>query len=80
MAENNRKAVYHIKEAKEGRKAFWTKIGVAFVNKDGSVKVFMDVLPIDGKLHIRDERKREDYQDKGDQQYQPPSGGGDMPF
>jgi hypothetical protein len=51
-----RKEVYHIKEINGREKSLWTRIGNAFVNKDGSINVFMDVLPIDGKIQIRDPR------------------------
>lgn len=51
-----RKEVYHIKEIDGREKSLWTRIGSAFVNKDGSINVFMDTLPIDGKIHIRDPR------------------------
>ena len=54
-----RKDVFVIKEQGEGKKAFWTKIGVAFENKDGSWNVILSALPIDGKLHIRDPQERE---------------------
>lgn len=43
---------YTIKE-REGQKAIWTKIGAAWVNKDGSLNVVLDALPLDGKLHLR---------------------------
>lgn len=32
----------------------WIKAGSAWVNRDGSVNVYLDVLPLDGKLHIRE--------------------------
>ncbi len=64
--------VYHIveKEAEgnEPAKAIWTKIGVAFVNRDQSLNVIMDMLPLNGKLHIRDRRfnKNQSKFQKGD--------------
>ena len=36
-----------------GEKSFWIKLGVAFVNKDGSLNVRLDGLPVNGSLHIR---------------------------
>jgi hypothetical protein len=51
------KIVYHITENKG--KSYWTRVGVAFVNRDDSLNVKLDVLPIDGKLHIRDYVPRE---------------------
>lgn len=40
-------------ERKEGEKAFFVKIGAAWVNRDGSVNVTLDALPVNGRLHIR---------------------------
>lgn len=54
----NKKAVYHVADKPEG-KPIWTKIGSAYINKDGSINVLLDSLPLDGRLHIRDENKKE---------------------
>ena len=57
MIENNpnRRAVYTIIESEsEGRKSRWIRVGIAFVNRDGSLNVLLDALPVNGKLHIRD--------------------------
>lgn len=43
--------VYSIRNGE--RLNIWTRIGCAFVNKDGSINVYLDALPVDGKLHIR---------------------------
>jgi len=32
----------------------WVRAGSAFVNRDGSLNVLLDVLPLDGKLHVRE--------------------------
>jgi hypothetical protein len=32
----------------------WVRIGTAFVNKDESLNVWLDALPIDGRLHCRE--------------------------
>ncbi len=42
-------------------KSFWLKIGVAFVNRDGSLQVKLDALPTNGVLQLRDYESREDY-------------------
>lgn len=47
-----RLAVFSIKENKGG--SIWVRAGTAFVNKDGSLNVLLDVLPLDGKLHVRE--------------------------
>lgn len=53
------KDVFHMKEGDNG-KTFWTKIGSAFVNRDGSINAYLDALPRDGKIQIRDRRSKEE--------------------
>ena len=48
------KDVYVIIEGKEGNKDIWQKIGTAFDNRDGSINVYLNCLPLSGKLHIRE--------------------------
>lgn len=51
------KDVYMIKETRIGPRkgrARWIRIGAAFENKDGSLNVVLDALPLSGRLHIRD--------------------------
>ena len=48
------KDVYAISEQKENSKARWTKVGIGFLNKDNSINVILDAMPISGKLQIRD--------------------------
>ena len=33
---------------------YWNRVGVAFVNRDGSLSVKLEALPVSGELHIRD--------------------------
>jgi hypothetical protein len=42
-----------------GDKSFWTKVGVAYVNRDGSVNVQLDALPVSGRLQIRSDEERD---------------------
>ena len=37
----------------EGGKSVWIKIGTAFVNRDESITVSLNALPVNGRLHIR---------------------------
>lgn len=37
----------------------WSRIGVAFLNRDNSINVILDSVPLSGKLHIRDRIKKE---------------------
>ncbi len=52
MDNTKMKAVYVINS--KGERKFWTKVGVAFVNRDGSLNCKLESLPVDGELHIRD--------------------------
>jgi hypothetical protein len=43
------------------KKSRWTRIGVGFVSeRDGSIKVILDANPIDGVIHLREPKPRED--------------------
>ena len=44
-------AVFAITE--RGDKSYWTKIGVAFNNRDKSITVQLEAFPVSGKLQIR---------------------------
>jgi hypothetical protein len=54
-----KKIVYVVTTGKHGRQ-WWSRVGVAFVNRDGSMNVKLMFLPIDGELHIRDEPPKAD--------------------
>lgn len=41
-----------------GPKKHWLRIGMAFVNRDGSLNVKLDALPLNGQLQIRNETAR----------------------
>ena len=36
------------------RGTIWVRVGTAFVNKDESLNVYLDALPLDGQLHCRE--------------------------
>jgi len=55
MEKNTVKDVFSITEGKDGQSR-WIKVGTAFINKDGSINVFLDAFPKDGKLQIRDRK------------------------
>lgn len=50
--------VYTIVDRKDedhpDRKNLWIHIGLAFVNRDGSINVRLNALPVDARLHIRE--------------------------
>ncbi len=52
-----RLVVYAVPESKDGEKAFWPKIGIAFTNRDGSINLLLDALPLGtNKLQVREPR------------------------
>ncbi len=51
---NNNKAVYTIIKRNGDENDFWQRIGTAFINKDGSLNVLLNALPVNATLHIRD--------------------------
>ena len=52
------KVAYVITERND--KQYWNRIGVAFVNNDGSINVKLDAVPVSGELQIRDYVAKED--------------------
>lgn len=52
MESSKMKVVYVI--SKRGTRSFWNRVGVAFVNSDGSLNVKLESLPVSGELQIRD--------------------------
>ena len=45
-------AAYNIVE--RGEKHYWNRVGSAFRNRDGSYNIYLDSLPRDGKIQIRE--------------------------
>lgn len=58
MDASKMKIVYSISE--RNGKSYWNRIGVAFLNSDGSLNVKLEAFPVSGELHIRDYVPREE--------------------
>lgn len=58
------KVAYSLSE--RGGKSFWNRIGVAFVNRDGSITVKLDAVPVSGQLQIRDFEARDEERGRSD--------------
>jgi hypothetical protein len=58
MDPNKIKMAYVINE--RGGKSYFNRVGIAFVNNDGSLNVKLEAMPINGELHIRDYVPREE--------------------
>ncbi|MGD0675543.1 MAG: hypothetical protein ABSC94_09005 [Polyangiaceae bacterium] len=47
------KAVYTVIDRGQG-KSFWVRIGVGFTNRDGSLNLRLDAIPVNGALQVRE--------------------------
>ena len=52
MAVGRRLTVFAVRKGPKG--TTWVRAGCAFVNRDSSLNLYLDVLPIDGQLHVRE--------------------------
>jgi hypothetical protein len=60
------KSVWTMVERAQGNgpaKTYWTRVGVGFVNRDGSITLRLDCIPINGSLQVRE---WEPYERRGD--------------
>ena len=55
----NMKAVFAVVDRGAG-KSYWTRVGVGFVNRDGSITLKLDAIPVNGTLQVREWESRED--------------------
>lgn len=51
-----RLTVFSIREGRNG--SIWVRAGKAILNTDGTLLLELDVLPLDGKLHVRETTHR----------------------
>ena len=58
MDQSKMKIAYVITQ--RGTNKYWSRIGVAFVNKDGSMNVKLEAVPVSGEIHVRDYVPREE--------------------
>ena len=49
----NMKVVFTVVDRGQG-KSFWTRVGVGFVNRDGSITLKLDAIPVNGTLQVRE--------------------------
>lgn len=83
-------------EKKDGSGTHWARLGVAYGNKDDSINLYLDSLPMNGKLQLRewseeelrerDQRRAGGYQSRGTlsnmtaSTANPPGGTQEIPF
>ena len=56
MTTTKMKHLWMIEDVKKGTetRSFWTKVGVAFENRDGSYSLTLSAFPMSGRLQMRD--------------------------
>ena len=59
LEEKTVKIAYTVVQRENDGREFWVRVGAAFVNRDGSLSVRLDAMPVNGRLHIRDYQPRE---------------------
>lgn len=52
MEQSKMKSVYTIVERNQTKA--WVRIGIGFVNTDGSLNLKLDAVPTNGTMHVRD--------------------------
>jgi hypothetical protein len=52
MDQSKMKIAYVVTQ--RGTNKYWTRVGVAFVNRDGSINVKLEAVPVSGEIHVRD--------------------------
>jgi hypothetical protein len=52
--------VYTIVETAGDADDFWQRVGSAWQNKDDSINVVLNALPVNGKLHLRVPKAKDD--------------------
>ena len=63
MEQNKMKIAYVITQRKD--RNFWNRVGVAFVNSDGSINVKLEAVPVSGEIQIRDYQPRDELASTG---------------
>jgi hypothetical protein len=67
------KAVFTVVDRGQG-KAIWIRIGVGFTNRDGSLNLKLDALPVSGTLQVRDWQPYDRFPDSPDGAFRPRPG------
>lgn len=60
-------------EKKDGTGTHWSRLGIAYGNKDESINLYLDSLPLNGKLQLR-EFTEEELRERDQRRANGPSG------
>lgn len=59
MSTNTKVKIAYVITERNG-KSHWNRVGIGFVNRDGSINLKLDSVPVSGELQIRDHVPREE--------------------
>ena len=54
MSGKKLKVLCPIQSTKDEKKTYWRSLGIAYENRDGSINLYLDALPLNGKLQVRE--------------------------
>lgn len=63
---DNKKRFEVLTIEKRGDRSFWHRIGTGWENKDGSINVTLVAFPVNGELHIRLPKPKDDSEGSND--------------
>ena len=58
VPDEKKRSIYTIVQ-RAGR-TLWIRVGIGFVNRDDSINLYLDALPVSGQLQVRQYRRRDD--------------------
>ena len=58
IPDEKKRSIYTIVQ-RAGR-TLWIRVGIGFVNRDDSINLYLDALPVSGQLQVRQYRRRDD--------------------
>ena len=75
MSGKKLKVLCPVQSTKDEKKTYWRSLGIAYENRDGSINLYLDALPLNGKLQVR-EWDEEDRRVGEQTRFQSRAGGG----
>jgi len=58
IPDERKRSIYTVVQ-RAGR-TLWIRVGIGFVNRDDSINLYLDALPVSGQLQVRQYRRRDD--------------------
>lgn len=58
IPDEKKRSIYTVVQ-RAGR-TLWIRVGIGFVNRDDSINLYLDALPVSGQLQVRQYRRRDE--------------------